>query len=172
MLACIDLHYADEAARAACLVFSEWGSAEAVAEHVVDLPVGEPYVPGEFFRRELPGALRVLTEVAVPLDLVIVDGYVWLSGEEQDAERRRGLGAHLWESLEKRVAVVGVAKNPFHGAEFAAHVLRGESKQPLYITSAGIARDEAAAQVRAMHGGFRLPTLLKRVDRLARGDAP
>jgi deoxyribonuclease V len=48
-------------------------------------------------------------------------------------------------------------------------VVRGtEAKRPLYVTAAGVGVDQAAAWVRSMHGPHRLPTLLKRVDRLCR----
>ena len=45
---------------------------------------------------------------------------------------------------------------------------RGESATPLFITAAGIAAETAAAHVVAMHGPFRIPTLIKRADTLAR----
>jgi deoxyribonuclease V len=38
-----------------------------------------------------------------------------------------------------------------------------------FITAAGCDAELAAENIRAMHGPFRLPTLLKRVDRLCRG---
>lgn len=43
------------------------------------------------------------------------------------------------------------------------------SRRALFITSAGIPVDEAAWAVIAMHGEGRLPIMLKRADRLARG---
>jgi deoxyribonuclease V len=61
-----------------------------------------------------------------------------------------------------------VAKTRFEGATLALPVLRGNSKHPLWVSAAGMGADEAAALVAAMAGGFRLPTLLKRVDRLCR----
>jgi deoxyribonuclease V len=48
-------------------------------------------------------------------------------------------------------------------------VLRGGSARPLYVTAAGLSADEAARRVRDMHGPYRIPTLLKRVDQLCRG---
>jgi deoxyribonuclease V len=94
---------------------------------------------------------------------VIIDGYVWL-----DAESRCGLGGHLYEALQQRIPIIGVAKTAYRGAAFAISVLRGESHSPLYVTAAGLSADLAAAGVRNMHGPYRLPTLLKRVDQLAR----
>jgi deoxyribonuclease V len=61
-----------------------------------------------------------------------------------------------------------VAKRPFHESQ-ALPVLRRESKNPLFVTAAGIEASEAAEHVRVMHGEHRIPTLLKRADALARG---
>jgi deoxyribonuclease V len=97
------------------------------------------------------------------LDLVIVDGYVWLGPD------RGGLGFHLHEALGRQVPVVGVAKTRFAGdSTTAVPVLRGQSQRPLFVTSVGIPVVEAAERIRRMHGSFRIPTLLKEVDRLCR----
>ena len=66
------------------------------------------------------------------------------------------------------VAVVGVAKTRFAGAADAVAVCRGGSRSPLFVTAVGVDVQEAAQKVAAMHGPYRLPTLLKRVDQLAR----
>jgi len=41
----------------------------------------------------------------------------------------------------------------------------------LYVTAAGMRLQEAADRIQRMHGPHRIPTLLKRVDTLARGSA-
>ena len=64
--------------------------------------------------------------------------------------------------------VIGVAKTSFVGAT-ATPVIRGASATPLYVTAIGIEQAVAAAQITAMHGPFRIPTLIKRADTLARG---
>jgi len=84
---------------------------------------------------------------------------------------RAGLGRHLADALAARgvnALVVGVAKTRFAGAE-ALEVCRGASASPLFVTAAGVASDVAANDVRRMHGDYRVPTLLRRVDTLARG---
>jgi deoxyribonuclease V len=116
------------------------------------------YTPGKFYQRELPYLLRVLAGVAA--EAVIIDGNVWLT------DHAPGLGARLHDAI--GVPVVGVAKNPFRGAPAIA-VVRGHSAKPLHVTAVGIAAELAADHVRAMHGEFRIPTLLKRADSLARG---
>jgi len=71
-------------------------------------------------------------------------------------------------ALARNIEVVGVAKSAFAGAA-AAEVLRGTSARPLYVTAVGTERAAAAAGVQSMHGDHRIPTLLGRVDALARG---
>jgi deoxyribonuclease V len=135
-----------------------------VGETVVEAPVAAPYRPGVFCQRELPPLLAVLRRVRRRFRVVVVDGYVWLDGHG-----RPGLGAHLYEALRRRVPVVGVAKSRFGLADFAVPVLRGCSRQPLFVTAAGMPAAEAAQRVRDMHGACRIPTVLKRVDRMCRG---
>jgi deoxyribonuclease V len=163
MLVSVDVDYRPDATVAACVLFRDWEDA-AEAGHFVDRgPPAEAYVPGEFYRRELPSLLRVLAQVSEPLVAVLIDGYVWLGGEE-----RPGLGAHLYEALGRRVPVIGVAKTAFHSSHAAVPVLRGASQRPLLVTAVGVDVQAAAACVQRMHGPSRLPTLLKRVDRLCR----
>lgn len=163
MLAAIDAQYADDLAAVACITFSAWTDATAQLEKTTLVHGIEPYTPGEFWRRELPcilAALRLLPEAP---SVVVIDGYVWLDGDG-----RKGLGARLFDALGGHVAVVGVAKHPFHGASNAAEVRRGKSDRPLLVTAEGISLKQAEAAVLSMHGGFRVPTLLKRVDQLCR----
>lgn len=166
MLACLDVDYREHGgppdAVAACVVFDDWPAATATAEHVETISAIEPYVPGQLYRRELPCLLAVLEQVQHPLDAIIVDGYAVL-----DAAGRPGLGAHLHRALEQRLPVIGVAKNFFHDSA-ALEVRRGESRRPLYVSAVGMDPQSAAAGVGRMHGPHRLPTLLKRVDRLCR----
>jgi len=163
MIACVDVDYRDDSAIAACVLFRDWADAVSTAEHVRRIDRVEPYQPGQFYKREMPCLLAVLAEVAEPLETVVVDGYVWLADEGTP-----GLGAHLFEELGAAVPVIGVAKTRFASARAARPVLRGDSQRPLFVTAAGMDIEEAAQHVRAMHGEFRIPTLLKRVDHLCR----
>ncbi|MDR3633483.1 MAG: endonuclease V [Isosphaeraceae bacterium] len=127
------------------------------------MPPVEPYEPSQFFRRELPSLLAVLCRVATPLETVVIDGYVWLHDEDKP-----GLGAHLYEALGKRTPIIGVAKTPFAGARQAGAVVRGTSQRPLFMTAANLELGTACRSIQRMHGAFRLPTLLKRLDQLSR----
>ncbi len=165
MIAALDVHYDDARSRAtgAALLFEDWEAAAPTAEYIEEVEKVQPYVPGEFFRRELPCLLALLARIREPVDLLIIDGYVRLGD-------RPGLGQILWERLSKEKAVIGVAKSRFEGAA-AVEVIRGDSKTPLFVTAVGIDPAEAASSIRRMHGPYRIPTLLKRVDQLARSAA-
>ena len=163
MLACTDVHYLEHEAHGALLLFTGWAAAAATGQRVVRLPSPAEYRPGHFYERELPVLLALIAQVNQPLEAVVIDGYVWLG-----AANEKGLGAHLYEALGGSVPVIGVAKTAFKGSGFAVPVLRGGATRPLYVTAVGMAPSVAAERVRAMHGPYRVPTLLKEVDRLAR----
>lgn len=173
MLACLDVSYTDSEAFAGCLLFDDWTDAESTGQLVVTLPLAAPYQPGAFYLRELPALLALLERLEAPLAGVVVDGYVWLG------EARPGLGARLHDALGKRIPVVGVAKTAWGAAAVtppsdacrSIAVCRGQSRNPLFVTAAGMDVADAAAHVGAMHGSYRLPTLLKQVDRLVRTGA-
>ena len=75
----------------------------------------------------------------------------------------------MYEALNEKIPVIGVAKNNFAKIDaLKVPVLRGDSKKPLYITSKGIDLEQAASYIQEMHGEYRFPTLLKEVDRLGR----
>ena len=165
-LALVDVCYDDAAARAraACVVAESWSDAAPAERQIAELHAVAPYVPGRFFERELPCILAVLALVDTRFEAVVVDGYVTL-----DEQGSPGLGAHLHRALGEKVVVIGVAKNPYRESDFARAVVRGTSKRPLWVTSAGIDPETAARLVASMHGDHRIPTLLERVDHLARG---
>lgn len=166
MIAALDVDYAPLGAAAAAVLFRDFGDAAPASEHVVVVRDVADYEPGSLYKRELPCLLAVLAAAPVRPAIVVVDGYVFLSGD-----RRPGLGAHLFEALGGEAIIVGVAKTGFAGSGFAVPVLRGGSAKPLYVTAAGVDPAEAARWIQRMAGPHRTPTLLKRADRLAR-DAP
>lgn len=160
--ACLDVQYDARTAHACAVVFELEPSERVISEYCHVIHDVEDYVPGKFYRRELPCLLAIHRQIAEPLDLIFIDGYVWLGGG------RKGLGAHLYDEIPGRIPIIGVAKSHFVGADGYALVYRGESRRPLYVTSAGIALGEAARIVRNLSGSHRIPKVLKRVDRLTR----
>jgi deoxyribonuclease V len=164
MIACTDVHYTNTQAVAACIVFHDWSDTYpdlAITERVEDTA---PYEPGRFYRRELPALLSVISKLPVRPEVILIDGYVWLGDWDHP-----GLGAHLHKALGGSAAVIGVAKKLFRRGPAVQCVRRGSSARPLYVSDAGMDLNEAAARIVELHGEFRVPTLLKRVDRLCRG---
>lgn len=169
-IAFLDVDYRGTGARAACVVTDGWAAAAPSATWVRDIESVQPYEPGQFYRRELPCLLAVLALLPALPDAMVIDGYVWLAAVE-----RPGLGAHLHAALGGRVPVVGIAKSAFAGAESSpvvVPVLRGASKQPLFVSSIGLPLDVAAGHVRRMAGKHRMPGILRITDTLARSTGP
>jgi deoxyribonuclease V len=163
LLASVDACYGEESALAACVLFGEWMA--STPEDVVTAQVEgiSAYQPGAFYKRELPVLLAVLRKVKEPLRAVIVDGYVWL-----DARHTPGLGAHLHDALLGRVPVIGVAKTAFRDDDWSLRVMRGKSRRPLFVTTAGYPSNEVAEAIGTMHGDGRIPTMLRLADHAAR----
>jgi deoxyribonuclease V len=179
VIAIVDVRYAGDAAKGACVLAESWTASEPAGERTVNIAHVHPYVPGSFYLRELPVLVAVLRDVSA--EVVVIDGYVWLgpkrkglsaaaesptlAGKSAEGARYQGLGARLYDAI--GTPVVGVAKTYFHGA-VAEEVLRGASKKPLFVTSIGVPAARAAGWVRSMHGEHRIPTLIKRADTLTR----
>lgn len=167
MLLAVDVHYTAERARVAGVCFEAWDDDAAVHIYTTSIAVESNYQPGQFYLRELPGIISLLDCYHLQPDTAIIDGFVFLDGRTS-----AGLGKHLYDALEGRTSVVGVAKNRFRGISDEFGVLRGQSKRPLYVTSAGMSFQQAKNRVRSMHGEHRVPTLLKLADRVSRsGDS-
>lgn len=162
MIACVDVDYREDgAAVAAAVLIDDWNDEHPRSETVARLTKVADYAPGAFYLRELPCLLELLRPLR-DVDTIVIDGYVWL------AKDRPGLGAKLHEALAGRVPIIGVAKTAFHDDDAALELVRGTSARPLYITAEGVDVARAVDDVRRMHGAHRVPTILKRVDRLAR----
>jgi len=163
MIYALDVQYnGNENAVVACLGFKNWEDERAsyVKQHRIEKIL--PYVSGQFYQRELPCLLEALKELD-DIECIVVDGYVWL-----DVESRKGLGLHLYDALDKKVPIIGVAKAKFGNTPKVCELLRGESVKPLYITTKEMELEEAKKAIASMHGKYRFPTLLKEVDSLAR----
>lgn len=163
-----DTYYFDhDKANTICLAFENWES--AVPDHEFsEIKEGvEEYVPGQFYRRELPCILSLLEKIKLQINKVsciIIDGFVYL-----DDHMKPGLGKHLYDALNSEIPVIGVAKTNFATVEkYKLPLKRGSSETPLYISSVGIDMNKAYDLIRKMDGEYRIPTLLKKVDTLTR----
>lgn len=165
MILAFDTYYFDQKAKTICLEFAEWNEDKNFKVHSEIIDNVEEYIPGEFYKRELPCILSLLKQIDLStIDVIVVDGFVYLNDEN-----KYGLGGYLYEKLNKQIPIIGVAKTNFASIEKNKKALyRGESKKPLYITSIGIDLDEAYKKVESMAGEFRFPTLLKELDRLTK----
>ena len=163
MILAIDVDYRQSKAVAAGVLFRDWQAEAPIKEVTTNCDLVHDYVPGEFYRRELPCLLKLLEQVDLNLKTIVIDGYVYLG-----KDRTPGLGRYLYDALNKQVTVIGVAKTAFKDTPASTELRRGTSQRPLYVTAAGI--DEASAKrcIQTMHGHDRIPMLLKRVDHLCR----
>lgn len=164
VLLATDVQYRDFGATAAAVAFDDWDSGVINGFWVRGFE-GAPalYRPGCFYERELPYVLEIVTDARAEarIGAVVVDGHVWLGAGEP------GLGARLYEALGGETPVVGIAKSPFHRG-VATPVRRGRSGRPLFVSSVGLGQDEASRLVGRMHGAGRIPTVVRRADRLSR----
>jgi deoxyribonuclease V len=163
--ACLDAAYTETSSGAACVLFAAWNSAAPLRVMLAHRGEAAAYEPGAFYKRELPLLLAVVHELERLPCTIIVDGYVWLDAGKP------GLGAKLHRALNGLASVVGVAKTRFAGAVACIPVLRGTSRNPLYVSAVGMDVAAAAEGVRSMHGRHRIPTLLGLADREARAAA-
>lgn len=163
MVTVLDVHYDGNVAYGAAIRVADWSSDEIINTVRVPFDGVKPYKTGSFFKRELPILLKILEMSDWNDNVLVIDGYVTLR------TGKSGLGGYLHEALDRKVAVVGIAKNPFAGNDSAIEVFRGESVRPVFVTSIGLPLDEAASKVAEMAGENRIPAIVKVVDHLARG---
>jgi len=163
-LLAVDVAYQSAKAVVAGVLFRDWGDESGEAVFISELQEVPDYVSGAFYQRELPCILKLLKDHQLDPGCIVVDGYVYLDGVA-----RAGLGKYLYDALQARVSVIGVAKKPFKGIPSQCELFRGCSTKPLFITAAGLDLTQAKYCIANMHGPYRLPTLLKEVDRLCRG---
>jgi len=161
MIAAVDVHYKDDgSATAAAVIFCDFTDFQPRETYLALISKTEAYLPGKFYKREMPCLMAVLGKIREDINTVIIDGYV-------DLGEKPGLGRYLWRALGCRKNIIGVAKKYFRGTD-AAKIVRGDSKQPLYVTSAGFELQEAAGLIKNMHGMNRIPTFLKLADAACR----
>ena len=163
MILAVDVDYREVGAIAAGVLFEQWADAKPLEELVISIPTVEAYEPGQFYKRELPCIIELFCKLARLPEFVVIDGHVFLDGSG-----KAGLGKHLFDSLDGRAAVIGVAKSRYKDTSQDAALNRAGSSRALYVTATGTDTDTAKGYITQMHGPYRLPTLLKYVDQLSR----
>ena len=175
MIILLDSYYREDICNTSLVVMGDSRSSNVVFTDTVYTRVTADYIPGQFYKRELPGIINILEklkrehpdiwELSI---VVVVDGFNTLRNKNEEWP---GLGGHLKEYLEsinERKVVWGIAKSKFMESDKISElVYRGNSKNPLYVQSTGSSKIAAKA-VKTMPGDFRIPDMLKEVDKLSR----
>jgi deoxyribonuclease V len=163
----IDASYKEDSAYTVGVIFSSWDDTEP--EKIIDCTVKNPgpYIPGEFYKRELKCILELLKLINLEdFDTIIVDGFIWI---KKDGELTEGLGARLWQELNNSdLSIIGVAKSPFSDcSEYSCSVYRGTGITPLYVQGVGKKMDNKKAGniIKNMGGQYKLPDILKTLDK-------
>ena len=157
----IDVGYQNNKAKVVGGFFEEWSANQLIKIAYKEVDEVAEYIPGEFYKRELPCILEFLKEHNhEEIECIIIDGFIFL-----DDENKKGLGAYLYESLNNKLPIIGVAKSKFYNnTKNTIELVRGQSKNPVYISAVGIDLNVAAQFINSMQGEFRLPNLIKQVD--------
>ena len=163
LILAIDVRYENGHAVAAGVEFENWTDSDIRQSYLSHIREVGDYIPGHFYKRELPCILALLSEHDLSPDTIVIDGYVYLDGHS-----RPGLGWHLYNALKQTTPIIGVAKKPYKGITADYAVFRGQSEKPLYVTCAGVTLCVAKKLVASMHGKYRLPTILRIVDQLSK----
>lgn len=161
MILAFDTFYFENKAKTVCVCFKNWEDVTPIEIKEEIIEGVAAYEPGSFYKREMPCILSLLKQFDLDeVELIVVDGYVVLNDEG-----KLGLGGYLYEELEKKIPIIGVAKSKFNENNTRAKELfRGESKKALYVSSIGIDLEIAYEHIKVMHGNYRMPTLLKILD--------
>lgn len=165
MIYAFDTYYYDDYANTICIAFEDWASEKETKIFSEKTEIISDYESGAFYKRELPCILSLLNKIELKEgDIIIVDGYVTL-----DDDGKIGLGGYLYDALEQKYPIIGIAKNGFTTPDSQRRAIyRGESKTPLFLTVKGSDVDKMKRNIEKMHGSYRIPTLLKKLDQLTR----
>lgn len=164
MILAIDVKYNETTriAKAVGLLFN-WLDDKPIKIIEVFVHDVQDYIPGKFYKRELPCIKKVIDKVELSnIDAIIVDGHVFISNEKEF-----GLGAYTYEEYNRKIPVIGIAKTPFYkNKDTVKDVFRGDSKKPLYVSVIGEKNiEDIKEKIIQMKGSYRIPKLLKELDR-------
>lgn len=171
MIIALDSYYKEDICNTSLVLFANVESQIPILTDTIFTKVKTKYIPGEFYKRELPGIEKILFKFQLDhpdywnnVDIIITDSFVRLKVEDKEWD---GLGNHLHNIIKDKI-IIGVAKSNFGDCDQISEIIyRGNSKTPLYVQST---RDNYIASlfIKQMHGKYRIPTMLKEVDKLSR----
>lgn len=178
MILLIDVHYDElnNSAHIAGILAEDWVSDKIISTYEIDKDgIDCTYIPGQFYRREMPCIIELWNnlpnDIKTNIDTIIVDGFydIW--------DGSKGLGHHVRDWLYEHgyiKEVVGIAKNPCRETnKFTLPVFRTEEsktskcRSALWVNGSNMENDYQN-KVLNMHGKYRIPTLIKAVDKLSR----
>ena len=166
MILALDVHYREEKTKSVGVLF-HWEDAVPQDILIEYLDEVQAYIPGQFYKRELPCLVKIIEKIDIDkLEAIIVDGHIYV-----DNDSNYGLGGKLYEILESKLPIIGVAKTPFYSnKETVTEIKRGESNNPLYISAIGMDISNACQKIMDMHGDFRIPNILKTLDQITKNE--
>ena len=174
MILALDSYYKDDICNTSLVVFEKTSDVAKYTDTIYT-KVTSPYIPGKFYKRELPGIKKILKkfikeqpELWRQIHAVVVDSYITLKVANKKWDGLGGYVEKFLNKIEQHKIIYGVAKSKFGDCEdISCKVFRGKSKNPLYVQTTG-APIVAGYQILQMHGKNRIPTMLKLVDQLSR----
>ena len=106
MIALFDVDYREDKAHAAAVIIENWQSEDPFRIYTKIIDNIEAYQPGEFYKRELPCLVSLISLFEEKISVLVVDSYVWVKS-------KKGLGGYLYDHFQGKYPVVGVAKSRF-----------------------------------------------------------
>lgn len=83
MILAFDTYYFDNKAKTVCLEFNNWNEDKNFKIHSEIIDNVSEYIPGEFYRRELPCIISLLNQIDLEnIEAIVVDGFVYLDDEK------------------------------------------------------------------------------------------
>lgn len=168
-LAVDSYYYSESDCYTVGVVFDNWKSDTPKMTKSVHTRHFDNYIPGNFYKRELPGILDILKEFNInDIDTIIIDGYCWLNDREKGLVK--GLGMYLNDALSvdyPDIDIIGVGKTLYgkRSTSIYNEIIRGKAKKPLFITDCRLTNNETAGmKIKSMTGKFRIPYMLKYLD--------
>lgn len=178
MILLTDVFYNEElnSAHIAAIAISDWSSDTIIKSWEIDKNgIDCEYIPGQFYKREMPCLIDLWKQIddndKSQISTIIVDGFydIW--------NGKSGLGHHFHDWLTENgydVEVVGIAKSPCREtSEFTLPVYRTEEsktskcRSALWVNGSNMSNDYQT-KVLNMSGKYRIPTMIKAVDKLSR----
>lgn len=164
MILAIDVHYKETYAKAVGVLFN-WE--DETPNEIVTAIINEvaEYESGQFYKRELPCIMQLLQKIDLSfIEVIIIDGHIYVNND-----KTYGLGGYLYQALEEKIPIIGVAKKSFINTnEVSIPILRGKSKVTLYISAIGYKIEKALQNIEDMNGYYRIPTILKYLDTITK----